>query len=455
MNINLAKEFMKKLIDRAPSYGFDDAESCFTQDVSMSLHVLNGEVSSYENSSEQGVAFRGKINGRMGIANTTKFDDASVEYLLSEAKNNASIIDDDDEEFIYCDENNKVLKHIQLSGNYDKNTYDSFSKVGLSLERAILDSDSKIVAVDYLSISCGQGPMLTLNSKGLDSYKDGDYISVFAEARAEVDGVVKTAGHFWFGNDIDKFNEEDFVKVLSKKLLSKFGASSVKSGTYDIILGNEAFISLLSTYFGVFSSYSMQKGLSLLAGKEGETIASDKLTIKEVPMYEKALIKVPFDSEGVLTQEKAIIDSGIFNTALYNLKTAHKAGCASTGNGFRSSYASSVSISFTNLVVMSGSKTFDELCETVGTGLYITDLNGLHAGVNTISGDFSLFCEGFFIENGKIVRPVEQITIADNFFEVIKKVSDVGNDVISYPDGAGEMFSPSLIIKNVSVSGEE
>ena len=199
----------------------------------------------------------------------------------------------------------------------------------------------------------------------------------------------------------------------------------------------------------------MQKGLSLLAGKEGQIIASDKLTIKEIPMYDKALIKIPFDSEGVITKEKAIIDSGLFNTALYNLKTAHKVGRESTGNGFRSSYASSVSISFTNLVVESGSKTFDELCETVGNGLYITDLNGLHAGVNTISGDFSLFCEGFLIENGKIVRPVEQITIADNFFDVIKKISEVGNDVISYPDGAGEMFSPSIIVKDISVSGEE
>lgn len=455
MDINLAKAFMKKLISKAPSYGFDDAESCFMNDSSMSLDVLNGEVSSYENSSEQGVSFRGKINGKMGIANTTSFDEASIDFLLREAKNNASIIDDEDEEFIYCDENNKVLHYSQLSGNDSKNNYDSFSKVGLSLEKAILESDSRIVAVDYLSISCGQGPTIILNSKGLDTFKDSDYITVFAEARAQEGDVVKTAGYFWFGNDIDKFDESKFVKILNKKLICKFGASSIKSGTYDIILGNEAFISLLSTYFGVFSSYSMQKGLSLLAGKEGQIIASDKLTIKEIPMYDKALIKIPFDSEGVITKEKAIIDSGLFNTALYNLKTAHKAGRESTGNGFRSSYASSVSISFTNLVVESGSKTFDELCETVGNGLYITDLNGLHAGVNTISGDFSLFCEGFLIENGKIVRPVEQITIADNFFDVIKKISEVGNDVISYPDGAGEMFSPSIIVKDISVSGEE
>lgn len=455
MDINIAKEFMSKLIVKAPEYGFDDAESCFMNSVSMSLDVLNGEVSSYENSSEQGVSFRGKINGKMGIANTTRFDDASVDFLLSEAKSNASIIDDEDEEFIYCDENNKTLHYTQLSGNANKNTYETFSRVGLSLEKAILASDSNIVSVDYLSISCGQGPTIILNSKGLDTFKDSDYITVFAEGRAEVDGVVKTAGYFWFGNDIDKFNEDNFVKVLNKKLMSKFGASSVKSGTYDCILTNEAFISLISTFFGVFSSYSMQKGLSLLAGKEGEVIASDKLTIKEIPMYDKALIKVSFDSEGVITQEKSIIESGVFKTALYNLKTANIAGRESTGNGFRSSYASSVSISFTNLVVMSGSKTFDQLCETVGNGLVITDLNGLHAGVNTISGDFSLFCEGFLINDGKIVRPVEQITIADNFFDVIKKISDVGNDVISYPDGAGEMFSPSVLIKDISVSGDE
>jgi PmbA protein len=136
-------------------------------------------------------------------------------------------------------------------------------------------------------------------------------------------------------------------------------------------------------------------------------------TVKEDPMYDPALTKIPFDDEGVLTTAKAIIDKGVFATALYDLKSAYKAGRNSTGNGFRA--GSAVSEMPTNLIVEAGEKSFEGLLEESGEGIILTDLSGLHAGVNPISGDFSLLCEGYLIENGKKGRPVEQITVAGNF----------------------------------------
>ena len=157
---------------------------------------------------------------------------------------------------------------------------------------------------------------------------------------------------------------------------------------------------------------------------------------------------MPFDSEGVLTYPKSLIENGIFKTALYNLKTANKAGIKSTGNGFKG-------IGYANLIVEPGNTSFDGLCEKVGNGLYITDLSGLHAGVNPISGDFSLLCEGYLIKDGKVGGAVEQITVSDNFYDVLKKIDCIGNDVIAEPDGAGELFAPSLLIKNISIAGEK
>lgn len=449
MFIDNAKDFMDKVMSKSSSYNFEDCEVSLVSGVSMGVDILKGEVSSFENSTDQAISFRGKLNGQMGTSSTTDVNEDSIPFLLSEAKTNAEVLDDEDEDFFYCDEENKVLRADHLSGNYDKNSYERFKEVGLSLEKAILDSDPRISDVDYLTVGCSKGVFLLRNSKGLDLFRENDSITIIAEARAEENGVTKTADHFWYGVDIDKFDERAFVEVLKKKVVSKFGASSIKSGQYDIILGNEAMISMLSTFFGVFSSYAMQKGLSLLAGKEGETIASDKVTIKESPLFDKALIKSFFDDEGVLIKEKAIVNKGVFETALYNVKTAHKEGKKSTGNGYRGS------VSATNVVLEPGDKSFDELCKIIGNGLYITDLAGLHAGVNEISGDFSLLCEGFQIKDGKIDKPVEQITVADNFFNILKKVTETGNDLMSYPGSKGEMFCPSVIIKDVSVSGEE
>ena len=453
MDIKKAEEFMKKLIEEGTKYGFEDCEASYADDISMSVDILNGEVSSYEQSSDQGVSFRGFKNGQMGYCSTTRFDDDAVKFMLESAMENCDVLNDDDREFIYCDENNKNLHFSQLTEAYEKNTYSRFAELGLKLEKAILALDNRINAVDYLSISCSRGPALIINSKGLHSYRDTDGMSIFAGCHAtDADGSVKSGAHYWVGNDIDKFDMDKFLAKLSDNILGKMGAKSCKSGNYKVIMENEAFMQFMSAFLGNTFATVMQKGLSLLDGKEGTKIASDCFTLKEVPMYEDALSKYPFDDEGVLTTEKAVIDKGVFATAFYNLKSANKAGKPSTGNGFKS--GGTIGTMPTNLLVVPGDKDFNALCEAAGEGIILTDLSGLHAGVNAISGDFSLLCEGYLIENGKKGRPVEQITAAGNFYEMLKQIIEVGNDIINIPAGLGEFFTPSVMFSNISISGE-
>ena len=441
MDIKTAEQFMDKLVKAGIEYGFEECEASFAQDSSMSIDILNGEVSSYENSATSSLSFRGLKNGQMGYCSTNILDDSSMDFLLKSAMENCEVLNDADPQFIYCDENNKNLYFSQITDAYAKNTYKKFEEVGLNLEKAILALDERIDAVDMLSISCSTGPYLIINSKGLHSYRDGDGMSLVASARAtDADGSVKSGSHYWIGKDIDEFDQEKFLKKFKENLIGKMGAKSVKSGNYKTILRNEAFQQFFMVFFGNFLATTMQRGLSLLADKEGTVIASDALTVKECPMLDKALTKIPFDDEGVLTTEKAIIDKGTFATALYDLKSAYKAGRNSTGNGFRS--GSAVSEMPTNLVVEAG-------------GIMLTDLSGLHAGVNAISGDFSLLCEGYLIENGKKGRPVEQITVAGNFYDVIKSIKSVGNDIINLPSGEGEFFTPSVFVGELAISGDD
>ena len=454
MDIKTAEKFMEKLVKAGMEYGFEECEASFASESSMSIDILEGDVSSYENSATSSLSFRGLKNGQMGYCSTNIMEDASIDFLLKSAMENCEVLNDEDPQFIYCDEKNKDLYYSQLSEGYEKNTYKNFSELGLKLEKAILALDPKIDAVDYLTIACSTGPYLIINSKGLHSYRDTDGISLMASARAsDSDGSVKSGGHYWIGRDIDDFDMDKFLTKFKDNLIGKMGAKSCKAGSYKTVLKAEAFHQFFTVFFGNFMATTMQRGLSLLADKEGQTIASDCFTVKEVPMYDKALTKIPFDDEGVLTTEKAIIDKGVFATALYDLKSAYKAGRQSTGNGFRN--GSAVSAMPTNLVVEPGDKSFDELLAEVGEGIILTDLSGLHAGVNAISGDFSLLCEGYLIENGKKGRPVEQITVAGNFYEVIKSIKSVGNDIINVPSGEGEFFTPSVYIESLAISGDE
>jgi PmbA protein len=454
MDIKAAEKFMEKLVKAGMEYGFEECEASFAQDSSMSIDILKGEVSSYENSVTSTLSFRGLKNGQMGYCSTNILNDESIDFLLKSAMENCEVLNDEDPQFIYCDENNKDLYFSQTTEAFSKNTYKKFEELGLGLEKAILALDERIDAVDILSINCGTGPFLIINSKGLHSYRDTDGISLVASGRAiDADGSVKSGGHYWIGKDIDDFDQEKFLKKFKENLIGKMGAKSVKAGSYKTILKNEAFQQFFMVFFGNFLATTMQRGLSLLADKEGTVIASDALTVKECPMLEKALTKIPFDDEGVLTTEKAIIDKGTFATALYDLKSAYKAGRQSTGNGFRA--GSAVSEMPTNLVVEAGEKSLEGLMEEVGEGIMLTDLSGLHAGVNAISGDFSLLCEGYLIEGGKKGRPVEQITVAGNFYDVIKSIKSVGNDIINLPSGEAEFFTPSVYVGELAISGDE
>ena len=454
MDIKAAEKFMEKLVKAGMEYGFEECEASFAQDSSMSIDILKGEVSSYENSVTSTLSFRGLKNGQMGYCSTNILNDDSIDFLLKSAMENCEVLNDEDPQFIYCDENNKDLYFSQITEAFAKNTYKKFEDLGLGLEKAILALDERIDAVDILSINCGTGPFLIINSKGLHSYRDTDGISLVASGRAiDADGSVKSGGHYWIGKDIDDFDQEKFLKKFKENLIGKMGAKSVKAGSYKTILRNEAFQQFFMVFFGNFLATTMQRGLSLLADKEGTVIASDALTVKECPMLEKALTKIPFDDEGVLTTEKAIIDKGTFATALYDLKSAYKAGRQSTGNGFRA--GSAVSEMPTNLVVEAGDKDLEGLMEEVGEGIMLTDLSGLHAGVNAISGDFSLLCEGYLIEGGKKGRPVEQITVAGNFYDVIKSIKSVGNDIINLPSGEAEFFTPSVYVGELAISGDE
>ena len=137
-----------------------------------------------------------------------------------------------------------------------------------------------------------------------------------------------------------------------------------------------------------------------------------------------------------------------------DLKSATKHNTVSTGNGFKDGYKSTVKTKCTNLYIQPGGKTPRTLMAQLGEGILITDIAGLHSGANAISGDFSLSAEGFWLERGQIVRPVEQITIGGNFYTMLKLIEEVGNDLKFIIQGSnGVMGAPMIMIKRLSVAG--
>jgi len=201
----------------------------------------------------------------------------------------------------------------------------------------------------------------------------------------------------------------------------------------------------------MFSAENAQQKMSLLGGKEGTVIASEAVTLMDDPLLPGGLATGAFDAEGSASQTKAVIDKGVLTTLLHSRKTAKKQGVKSTGNAHRAGYSGPVRVSPSNFFFKPGEKDLAQLMESVGEGLLITDLAGLHSGANPTSGDFSLLAKGFTIEGGKRGKPVQQITVAGNFYQLLKAIREVGSD-LQFPGSS--VGSPSVDCGELNISGK-
>ena len=448
MSVNI-KDFAQKLLDRALEKGFSDAEIYMSGSSSLGISTLDGEIDKFESSSSRGVCFRGTYNSKMGYSYSELIDDEAIDIIITEAMQNSEILEEEEQDKLY--KGGDTYPEISGFSEELKNiSVEDKINAALSMEKSAKNTSDMIKGVDFNELEYRQSNIMIANTYGLNIEYESNGAAGYAYARAVKDGETKTGLEFWAGLDWKDFDPQKTGKTASEIAISKLGAKSTKSGQYKIIVQNIAFAEFLGAFSDVFLADKAQKGLSLLTGKLNEKIAADSFTLRDDPVYPGSLRATPFDAEGVASYNKAIIENGVFKTFLHNLKTAAKDGVKSTGNASKAGYKAPVKVAPKNLYVSAGTVSKDELLKRAGEGIYITDLAGLHSGTDEISGDFSLSAEGFLIENGKLTKPVEQITIAGNFFDILKDIEAVADNLRFSESRAG---SPDVYIKSLAVAG--
>ena len=192
----------------------------------------------------------------------------------------------------------------------------------------------------------------------------------------------------------------------------------------------------------------VQKNSSLFVGKLHEQVASKKLTVVEDGLVKNVFYRY-HDDEGVAINKKNLITKGVLETYLYTLETAKKDGVEPTGNAASAGKMVAVPNYF---YVKPGKKAFEDMIKNIKEGVYITDLQGLHAGMNAKSGNFSLQAQGFMIRDGKVAEPLTLITVAGNLVDVFNNIKDIASDLkLCIMDGCS---SPSVYIKKMAISGK-
>jgi len=444
------EDIKQTVFDAASELGLTEYELFYTSDSSVSAETLKNEISAFAYGVSGGACFRCVVDGKMGSASSELITPEEMRAIVKRAEANARIIESDDPAIIF-----------EGSSSYEKTNMPEIKIPGAAeiKEKALKMQENTYGVSELVTdgtqsyVFSGESEFRLINSKGLDLENKYKTVGAYVQAVINRDGESEESFE-----STDKL-DDDTTLALSKKAvdgaIAKLGAKEVESGKYDVIFSSKQTRALLSTFSSVFSGRSAQLGLSLLAGKEGQKIASDCVTIVDDPRREGCAAQTSFDGEGVATYRKTVIENGVLNTLLYDLTSAMKAGRESTANGQRSVYAEPVTIAPYSFYIEGGKKTFEELCATVKDGIYITALKGLHAGANAVTGDFSIDSEGFRIRDGKIAEAVKSFTVAGNFFELLKSVEDISSEVtFGLPSCFTSYGAPEILVRNMSIAGK-
>lgn len=442
-------QFQQRLFAKGRETGCSNMEIYYEQVRSTTVRVSKGEIDAYTIKESGGLSFRGEFDGKMGYAYSEQIDERAIDYLIREARNNAEVMEskENDELFAGSPSYPELSTYSERLAHVAPQT---LIDAAFEMESVAAKADTRIAMVRSSTVTISESEVLIANTQGLDCR------AKYSSAVGSLSVVAREAGDTTTGEwydfslqDFDEINFADIARRAAGEAVSKLNADTIASDNYPVIFRHDAASTLLNAYTSIFSAEAVDKDFSRLKGKLGEQVAGSNITLVDDPLMPHVPAQCAFDAEGHATRRNEIIKEGKLLTFLHNGKTAKKSGIDSTGHASKGGYRGKIGISPHNLYVEPGTASLEEMIANTDRGVMIVQLQGLHAGTNAISGEFSLSCIGFLIENGKVQRPVNQITVSGNLFNVLNEVEQIGKDLRF----TGKCNSPSLKVKSLTISG--
>lgn len=432
------------LFAAATKAGIQDLQVYQSHSKTTSMKVFEHTLDGFTISESKRWSITGMVDGHIGRVFVEAFDEESIPFILNAIKENAQAITSEDEQELYAGDDS----YPEIATTENKCLEASTTrKIALlkSIEEKLVQKDARVAQVMEIAYEDVKGGVAIENTKGLKVTRSFDTSMLVASILVKDGEDQKSAYDVVTLKDLDSFDEDAYVRGLVEKALAKLNAKQVVSGAYPVLIQQEAMTQLLQHLLAQFHGENAAKGISLLKDALHTKIFDEKITIVDDPLMKDGYDSTPFDDEGVACQKTVLVDQGTLHAFLHNLKSAKLMKTTSTGNGF------SGDITKTNLYIEAGDTTYDAMVKSMDRGVIITELNGLHAGWNMVTTQFSLQAAGFYVEHGEIQYPVNLITIAGNFLELMKDIKSVGSDVKHFYTGVG---SPSILFPSIAVSGE-
>lgn len=430
---------VSSLLDQAAGKGATSAEAGISVDNGLSVTVRLGDVETLEYHRDQGLGITVYFGQRKGTASTSDFSAESVAATVEAACNIARYTSEDDcAGLAAADRMASDFPDLDLNHPWDIDAEHAI-EIMRRCEAAARETDARISNSEGATLSSHQGLRVYGNSHGFFGGYPSTRHSMSCSMIGEEQGTMQR--DYWYTvsrKQEELQNAEDVGRIAAERTLRRLGARPVATREVPVIFAAELAGGFFGHFIGAIRGSNLYRKSSFLVDRLDSVVFPEFMHIHEEPLLPQGLGSAPFDSEGVATAPRDLIVDGVLRGYVLDSYSARKLGMETTGN------AGGVH----NLCIDSGELDFSGLMREMGTGFLVTELMG--HGINMVTGDYSRGAAGFWVENGEIQFPVEEVTIAGNLQDMFRQIVAVGSDV----DLRGNTRSGSVLIENMTIAGQ-
>ncbi|WP_394936688.1 TldD/PmbA family protein [uncultured Ilumatobacter sp.] len=431
----------------------EEVEAFVTRGGDTDVRIYQGAVEHFVSAQSEGVGIRVISGGRTGFAYAGTLDESAIAEVLAEARDNVQFGEPD--EYAALAEPDGVAITEQSLWNDELADYPTDDKIDLAkqLEKLASGRDPR-VRVDDSNYADAHGESAVASTTGIrmSGRENGCYVSVstLADDGEGDDAETQTGFGFSVGRSPHEFDLDKAAREASERATRLLGATKPASKRTTVVLDPMVTAQFLGVISSTLNGEAVVKGRSLFAERLGDEVAAPFVTFIDDPTNPKAYSATDVDGEGLAARRNVLIQDGVLKQFVHNSYSARRAGMVSTGNATRGGFAGTPGVGCLAMSLVPGTRSQAELISDVDDGLLVQSVQGLHSGVNPISGDFSTGAAGLLITNGDVGAPVREFTIASTLQRMLLDIVEIGGDLDWLPMRSSGM---SLVIRDITLSG--
>ncbi len=429
----------EQVLEEAKKRGATAAEVNASAGEGLSVEVRMSEVETLEYNRDQGLALTVYFGQKKGNASTADISPQAIKDTVEAACRIAKYTSED--EFSGLADAEMMATEFPDLDLYHPWGIDADEAIELALrcENAAREYSPLITNTDGTSVGTYQGFGVYANSHGFSGFKKGTSHSLSSSMVAsEGDSMQRD---YWYSSArlLENLEDPEYIgRKASERAVKRLNGRPIKTTNAPVLFVPQLATSLIGHFTGAISGGSQYRKASFLLDAVGEKVFPDFVRLHEQPFIPQASGSANFDKEGVTLHEKDLVTDGIIQSFILGSYSARKLGLKTTGNAGGTH----------NLTLESTGQSFEELLKKMGTGLLVSELIG--NSVNGITGDYSRGASGFWVENGEIQYPVEEITIAGNLKDMYQHIVAIGADI----DYRGNTRSGSILLEEMKIAGQ-